>query len=194
MPRITWTPVLLLAGLLLQACSSAPQENQVPLDPNAVPELTLNLPGDGGCNCVDQEQRDYTFLERGYSALALGEHIDAVEYFESYRRLEKTPEAAWEADMAIAFISMLPSSPFYDTRAARKSFVSLDAALTANPDMQVHNKAIIMREALEAMVIMDRHIADLENANATLKDDLEKREEALKRLRELTLGQRGARE
>lgn len=194
MPRTPWIPAVLVAGLVLQACSNVPQESQAPLDPNSVPELTLHLPNAGDCACVDQEQRDYTFLERGYSALALGEHIDAVEYFESYRRLEKTPEAEWEADMAIAFISMLPSSPFYDTRAARKSFVRLNEALIENPDMQLHNKAMIMREAVGAMVVMDRHNADLENANANLKDDLQKREEALKRLRELTLGQRGARE
>ena len=194
MPRTPWIPALLFSGLILQGCSNVPQDSQAPLDPNSVPELTLNLPDAGGCACVDQEQRDYTFLERGYSALALGEHIDAVEYFESYRRLEKTPEAEWEADIAIAFISMLPSSPFYDTRAARKSFVRLKEIRDTNPGMQLHNKAMIMSEAVETMVIMDRHNADMESANANLRDDLEKREEALKRLRELTLGQRGARE
>ena len=38
---------------------------------------------------------------------------------------------------------------------------------------------------------MDRRVSDLESDNATLREELEKREEALKRLRELTLGQRG---
>ena len=100
--------------------------------------------------------------------------------------------ASWEADIAIAYVSMLPSSPFFDANAARKSFRKLEKQLSE--DMQLHPNARLMRESLEAFVVMDRHIADLENNNATLKEDLEKREAALKRLRELTLGQKGSRQ
>ena len=86
---------------------------------------------------------------------------------------------------------MLSSSPFYDAEAARKSYRRLKQDYTE--DMQVHEKTLIMAQSLESFVVLDRHIADLENNNATLKEDLEKREEAIKRLRELTLGQRGGR-
>ena len=46
-----------------------------------------------------------------------------------------------------------------------------------------------MRDALEAFLVMQRHMNDLQVANTTLAQDLKKREEALKRLRELALGQ-----
>ena len=46
-----------------------------------------------------------------------------------------------------------------------------------------------MQQALESFVLMERHVADLENRATMLREDLEKREQALKRLRELTLGQ-----
>ena len=46
-----------------------------------------------------------------------------------------------------------------------------------------------MQQALESFVLLDRHVNDLENRTSMLEDDLEKREQALKRLRELTLGQ-----
>ena len=181
--------VLVLCSVALAACNTATQVEEAPRDPNTVPELTLNLPEQEDCRCVEEPQRDYTFLERGYSALALREYLDAVEYFKSYRRLEQRPEAQWEADIAIAFVSMLPDSPLYDAEEARKSWRQLTKELTA--DMQVHDQAIVMHDALASFSAMDRRVTDLENDNASLREELEKREEALKRLRELTLGQRG---
>ncbi|MBT4520852.1 MAG: hypothetical protein HOC23_12675 [Halieaceae bacterium] len=176
--------------LLLQACGSTPVESNR-TRPEDVPELTLNLPK-RDCVCVAQEQPDYTFLERGFSALVVGEHIEAVQHFQRYQRLESSPEAAWEAGIAIAYVSILPSSPFFDPDAVRKSFRGLNKEYTA--DMRVHEKTLLMRDSLEAFVVMDRHIADLKSSITTLKEDLEKREEALKRLRDLTLGQRAGRQ
>ncbi len=182
-----------VASAVLVGCTtSPPAPPPEPTVPEEVPEITLNLPKQD-CLCSQPvAEQDYTFLERGYQALAAGNYIESVQYFQSYQRLEKSREASWEADIAIAYVSMLPSSPFFDANAARKSFRKLEKQLSE--DMQLHPNARLMRESLEAFVVMDRHIADLENNNATLKEDLEKREAALKRLRELTLGQKGSRQ
>ena len=186
---------LALTGLLLllQGCASAPEvETAAEESPEPVPELTLNLPeGTEDCACPPAVESDYTFLEKGFSALVAGEHIEAVQYFQRYKRLESSPLADWEADIAIAYDSMLPASPFYDPQAARKAYEAL-----ALRDVQVeaaHEKVLMMRDALATFVAMDREINRLESDNAIVREDLAKREEALKRLRELTLGQKEAR-
>lgn len=182
-------------ALLLQACASAPVEPQpaVLTPPDEAPELTLNLPQEQPpCRCEHEPTADYTFLERGFSALVAGDHIEAVKYFQSYQRLESSPLADWESGVAIAYDSMLRRSPFYDPGAARKSYRAL--LKTPIEDAQVHEKILMMRDALETFVEMDRKNADLEKDNAELHEELKKRKEALKRLRELTLGQKGSRQ
>ena len=191
MPAIR-TNALATAGLLvlLQACSSTPatQQSAAESAPEAVPELTLNLPEQAqDCACVVTEEADYTFLDKGFNALVAGDHIEAVQYFQRYQRLESSPQANWEAGIAIAYDSMLPDSPFYDPAAARTAYGNLkDQQVGGVP---IHTKALMMRDALETFVAMEQQISDLESDNALLRQDLEKREEALKRLRELTLGQ-----
>lgn len=191
MPAIR-TNALATAGLLLmlQACSSTPATQQSAAEPapEAVPELTLNLPEQAqDCACVVTEEADYTFLDKGFNALVAGDHIEAVQYFQRYQRLESSPQANWEAGIAIAYDSMLPDSPFYDPAAARTAYGKLkDQQVGGVP---IHTKALMMRDALETFVAMEQQISDLESDNALLRQDLEKREEALKRLRELTLGQ-----
>ncbi|MCB1676587.1 MAG: hypothetical protein KDI01_09860 [Halioglobus sp.] len=182
------------AGALLQACASAPPEPQpvAAPPPHEVPELTLNLPREPQCRCDREEKADPTFLERGFSALVAGDHIEAVQYFQSYQRLESSPVADWESGMAIAYDSMLRRSPFYDPGAARKSYRALMKAPV--DDALVHENILMMRDALGTFVEMDRKNADLEKDNAELREDLKKRKEVLKRLRELTLGQKGARQ
>ncbi len=95
-------------------------------------------------------------------------------------------EGKWEGDLAIAYVSMLPSSPFYDVDAAQLAFAELQAR---EPEGDKHHSVVLMQQALESFVIMERHVADLESRATMLREDLEKREQALKRLRELTLGQ-----
>ncbi len=191
MPAIR-TNALATAGLLvlLQACSSTPatQQSAAESAPEAVPELTLNLPEQAqDCACVVTEEADYTFLDKGFNALVAGDHIEAVQYFQRYQRLESSPQANWEAGIAIAYDSMLPDSPFYDPAAARTAYGNLkDQQVGGVP---IHTKALMMRDALETFVAMEQQISDLKSDNALLRQDLEKREEALKRLRELTLGQ-----
>ena len=58
----------------------------------------------------------------------------------------------------------------------------------------VDQRVALLQLSLESFRVMYRHVDDLQDANDTLKEDLAKREEALKRLRELTLGQKGSRQ
>lgn len=191
-PLPTQRPQILLATgaliFLIQACAPAPVQEPVEAPTTEeVPEITLNLPEENNCECVTEEVADYTFLEKGYSALAAGDYVDAVQYFKSYQRLETSPEAIWEAGIAIAYVSSLPNSPFYSAEEARKSYLELSKQDWKS--MNLHQQSLLMRQSLESSVIVERHVAELESSNATLREDLEKREDALKRLRELTLGQ-----
>jgi hypothetical protein len=153
-------------------------------------ELNLNLPDPESCDCPPASA-DYTFLERGFRALAAGDAIEAVQYFQRYRRLEKNPTAAWEADLAIAYASMLPDSPFYDVEAAAAAHQALRERLSE--EMRPHETAVLLDRALAALAEQFRRNEALAETNGTLRRDLEKREDALRRLRELTLGQPGGR-
>jgi hypothetical protein len=113
-----------------------------------------------------------------------------VQYFQRYQRLESSPQSDWESAIAIAYVSILPRGPFYDPEAAREAFRKLRKVDT--DEWELHETSQFMRQVLANFLTMYRHIDDLESANATLKADLEKREDALRRLRELTLGQKGA--
>ena len=177
---------------LLQACTAARTSDEVAAleaTTDNVPELTLNLP-QGKCNCVPLAQTDYTFLERGFDALTEGDYVEAVQSFQRYQRLEKSTEAQLEAETAIAYVSTMTKSPFFDPVEARKANRRLYKQLT--PGMEVHPKILLMRESLASFGFMQRNLVKLEVSNATLKQDLVKREEALKRLRELALGQSAA--
>lgn len=178
----------LLVALIAGGCTTpqAPAPEPPPRSPQDV-ELTLNLPAsDESCACDAAPDEDRTFLERGVETLAAGEYVEAVQYFQRYRRMETSPVAQWEADIAIAYASMLPSSPFFDVAATNRAYTDLQAR---EPQGAKHHAIVLMQQALESFVLMDRHIEDLENRASMLEDDLAKREEALRRLRELTLGQ-----
>lgn len=194
-------PLLSVAGLalLLAGCVVVPEAAEVSVNETPVesvqeaqtqaqaPELTLNLPTREQCRCEPSPERDLTFLERGYQALSQGDTVSALQHFQRYKRLETVAAAQWEADVAIAYLAMLPDSPLYDHDAAEQSYQSLSRRLL--PDMAVHATALLMRDSLAAFALLNRHIADLTATNATLTEDLQKREEAIRRLRELTLGQ-----
>lgn len=196
-PVTALLPPLLAAGLavLLTACVTVPEASEVAVAEAPVesgpaaqaPELTLNLPTREQCQCQPLPERDLTFLERGYQALNQGDAVTALQHFQRYKRLETVAAAQWEADVAIAYLAMLPGSPLYDHDAAEQSYQSLGRRL--QPEMQVHATALLMRDSLAAFALLNRQIADLESSNAGLREDLEKREEAIRRLRELTLGQ-----
>lgn len=192
LPRFLSRSGLAALLLVLQACAQTPDEPAAATNaaPEEVPEITLNLPAETPCNCIEEASADYTFLEKGFSAMANGSHEDAMEHFRRYRRLESSPEANWEAGIAIAFMKSLGDSPYHNAEEARKSYREL-----IKEDwqaMELHEQTLLLRQSLENFRDMDREIASVKQANKTLQEDLEKREEAIQRLRELTLGQPGA--
>lgn len=171
--------------LLLGACGGAPERDareQPAAEP--VPELTLNLPPPG-CDCA-REQRNYTFLEKGFNALEEGEYLESLRYFQNYRRIEKTPAATVEAGIAIAYLSILPDSPIFDREAARESYARIRKDM--DPKLELHGEILLMRDSLETFIDMQRQIDRLGQNNSNLRAELEKREAAIRRLRDLTLG------
>lgn len=181
--------VAALGIVLLSGCGTVPHSVE-PVDSASVPELTLNLPEQSG-DCVQQTNLDFTPLDRGFSALAAGQHIEAVQHFQRYLRFEKGEAAEFEANIAIAYISILPSSPFYDTEAARKSYRQLRKRPIER--LQLHEQTLLMRQSLETFLAMERRNIELNEDNETLATNLAKREVALKRLRALALGQKARR-
>ncbi|MEP6390472.1 MAG: hypothetical protein ABJ056_11175 [Halioglobus sp.] len=184
-----WVAITTVA-VMLTACVAVPQDSPastVAADPNDVPEITLNLPESTDCNCEQMPEQDYTFLEKGFESVSTSDYIEAVQYFQRYQRLEKSDSAQWESAVAIAYVSYLPNSPFYDPEAARKSFSQLRQQRADFP--LAHHQVLVMSESMEAFMALEDRVDDLEAANAVQKEELAKREEALKRLRELTLGQ-----
>lgn len=182
---------------LLAGCVSAPVVEETapasaptPASTEQPAEIKLNLPQAQACNCTPEAARDFTFLEKGFSALSRGEYEDALEYFQRYRRMESSAAADWEADIAIAFTYSLSEGPVYDPDEARKSF--RDLRKVDWQAMELHEQTLLMRQSLETFLQIERENRELESTNDTLRKDLEKREEALKRLRELTLGQTGS--
>lgn len=151
--------------------------------------LTLNLPDQALATgeCDPATGIDRTFLEKGFSALAAGDHREAVNYFRRHQRLESTPGADWEAGIAVAYAKMLPDSPYYNWRAAHESYLRL---MREQPQgIQLHRQIQLMRDALAVFAELHVRINDLQKEKRLLAENLEKRDEALRRLRELTLGQ-----
>ena len=183
---MTCKPALcLIAGLaILAGCGSTPEEPPAESSSEPVPEITLTLPTTE-CDCTP-EDADYTFLERGFDALHAGESLEAVQHFQRYQRLEKTEQADVEANIAIAYLSMLKESPLYDRQAARDSYRQLKGRI--DPEWKLHNEILLMRESLETFAELQQRLSQVNASNATLRSELAAREEAIKRLRDLTLG------
>ncbi len=201
---VTRTAIFAAAVVLtLSACAhsgqgtspSSPPQAGAPLATDAqggdakLPELNLNLAGADQCDCpVATPQEDFTFLEKGYKELLDGEYEAAMENFQRYQRLEASPRANLEAGLAIAYLRMLPRGPYYNPDLARSSFkLLLEQDAKA---LKIHDYTRLMRQALLNMLKLEAGQQQLEEKNQSLQADLKKREEALKRLRELTLGQK----
>mgnify|MGYP003666551076 CR=1 FL=1 len=180
---------------LLQACatspgSDAPVDEAPAKEPRDPVELTLNLPENAStaCDCTPQADVDRTFLDKGISNLAAGDYREAVNYFRRYQRLESSPGVDWEAGIAIAYVKMIPASPYYNWRAAHESYLRL---MRKPPKgVQLQEQIILMRDMLEILIGLHLRVDSLQSENAAVTENLEKREEALRRLRELMLGQK----
>ena len=165
------TLVIIGASLLLAACGGTPEQEQVEMPEEEVPEITLNLPAND-CVC-EQLQTTYTFIEKGLNALEAGEYLEALQYFQRYQRIENTPTADAEARI-------------YDRDAAVDSYRALRRDIS--DDMEMHGEVLLMRHSLETFLDNYQLIEQLKNSNGSLRAELEKREQAIKRLRDLTLG------
>jgi tetratricopeptide (TPR) repeat protein len=154
------------------------------------PELTLNLPGSqsADCNCGVQVKVTPSLLEKGFAALAARDYREAVNYFRRYQRLEASPGVDWEANIAVAYVKMIPESPYYNWRAARDTYQRLMRDVPQG--VTLHEQIVLYRDTLAILINLHTQINDLQSESAALSESLEKREEALRRLRELTLGQK----
>jgi len=174
--------------LLLQACASgSPAIDAAQV--SGSDEITLNLPDQTLAPCVDDQNVgvDYTYLEKGFSAMVAGDNVEAVNYFRRYQRLESSPGADWEAGIAIAYEKMLPDSPYYNWRAAADAYRRLMRRVPEG--IELNQQVLILGGTLAVLVELHDYIDELQNEKDDLSENLEKREEALKRLRELILGQ-----
>jgi hypothetical protein len=174
------------------ATSSEPPADAAPVETEQQPaaELNLNLPDQALAtgDYAPETGIDRTFLDKGFSALAAGDHREAVNYFRRHQRLESTPGADWEAGIAVAYDKMMPDSPYYNWRTARESYLRL---MRDQPQgIELHPQIQLMRDALAVFAGLHVRINDLQKEKRTLSENLEKRDEALRRLRELTLGQK----
>ena len=180
--------VLGVIVLLLQACASGSPAIDSP-QVSGSNEITLNLPDQTLASCVDDQNVgvDYTYLEKGFSAMVAGDNVEAVNYFRRYQRLESSPGADWEAGIAIAYEMMLPDSPYYNWRAAADAYRRLMRRVPEG--IELNQQVLILGGTLAVLVELHDYIDELQNEKDDLSENLEKREEALKRLRELILGQ-----
>ena len=176
--------LILLLGSSLLACGGQPEQPSDSAVQEPVPEITLNLPS-SDCLC-EVEQTDYTFLEKGFNALTQREYLESLQYFQRYQRIENTELADKEARIAIAYLSVIPDSPIFDRDAAQKSYSELRNSLSEDDDL--HAEILMMRDSLETFLDMYNQIERLKQSNGSLRAEVEKREEAIKRLRDLTLG------
>ncbi len=172
------------ALLLLAACASQPSGESAAAEGEDLPELNLNLPT-ADCSC-DNPQGNFTFLEKGFNSLEEGAYLESLQYFQRYQRIEKTEMADIESGIAIAYLSIIPDSPIYDRDAARQSYPPLRDRITE--DMKLHGEVQLMQDSLDSFLKMYDQIEQLKETNASLRVELDKREQAIKRLRDLTLG------
>ena len=119
--------------------------------------------------------------------MVAGDNVEAVNYFRRYQRLESSPGADWEAGIAIAYEKMLPDSPYYNWRAAADAYRRLMRRVPEG--IELNQQVLILGGTLAVLVELHDYIDELQNEKDDLSENLEKREEALKRLRELILGQ-----
>jgi hypothetical protein len=95
-------------------------------------------------------------------ALAAGEHIEAVQYFQRYQRLEKSPLAQWEA-AGHRLREHVAQQPLLRCRGRPPAYVD---CRHDEPEGKKHHSIVLMQQALETFVLMERHVEDLENRAA----------------------------
>ncbi len=173
---MTWLPALTVA--LLVGCASQPEPEPRPVV-EVLPPQPLSLPASteqvAPCNCQEIAAQNVNDFDLGVRALAARDYRAAQVLFERHRR-SGTQEAQREADVGIAFVTLMTSAQVAQDQAGSNGNA-------------VDERAAVMVLALAAVETLERRIDTLDALNEVLSKDLRKREDALKRLRDLTLGQ-----
>ena len=162
--------------LLTVGCASPAPEPVKPeqLTPPQPEELNIPAPPAVECDCdTDPAVLVENYFDRGVRALAARDYARARVYFERHRE-SGGDQATHEASVGIAFVTLLDESN----------------AITGEGEgaSGVDERAEVMILALAAVETLENQIKSIEQLNQSLTVDLEKREEALKLLRDLTLG------
>ena len=125
----------------------------------------------GVCQCPGDSPSDHFML--GLQALSQGDYAAAGEHFEEHA-LTGGEQAARETAAGQALLDTLSEYP-----------------IEGNPSAEdaVTDRSVLIDLVLVLIAGLEQQVVDLSAENAALSADLAKREEALKRLRELTLGQ-----
>ena len=162
----------LSALLVLSGCSVQPSGvasgscDQSGLDQSAASEVEASV-----CQCSIEHPSDDFML--GLQALSQGDYAAAGQHFEEHAHGggEQAPREA-AAGQALA-------DTLYE-------YLIGEGSSTAD---EVTDREMLIDLVLVLIARLEQKVAELSAENAALVVDLEKREEALKRLRELTLGQ-----
>lgn len=165
--------------LWLAGCASAPNPAPEPAETHTAPdpaELNIPIPEHRtDCDCdVAVAAAPENYFDRGVRALAARDYARALVYFQRHRDSAED-QAVREAEVGMAFVALLDSD----------NGVSIATSGASGID----ERAEVMTLALAAIRALEGQLATLQHLNDVLSSDLAKREEALKRLRDLTLGQ-----
>ena len=152
----------------LGGCASSPrfEDNEL-----LKPEPSIDLPTVYQCGC--DAQPALNAFDLAIIAILEGRLSDAMAALEDYRASE-SPNAAKVTEIGLAFSKLLEENRLPDVR--------FDSA-------HGDERAAIMSLSLAILETLRSEVMNLEKITRLLEVDLAKREEALKRLRELTLGQ-----
>ena len=161
-----FSALLLLSGCSLQPSDAASGGDQSGSDQSATGEPEENV-----CECPSDSPSDDFML--GLQALSEGDYAAAGQHFEKHT-LSGGERAPREAAAGQALADTLSQYPIKEDSS------------TAD---EVTDRAMLIDLVLALIAGLQQQVAELSAENAALAVDLEKREEALKRLRELTLGQ-----
>ena len=165
----------LLIVLTVGCASQTPTEE--PVSAAGETKSTEQTDGSTSCDCETGAEAVWSDFDRGIQALADREYGVARIHFEKHREGGSVQEVR-EAEVGIAFATLM----------AEADSMTEEAEFTDRLD----ERAEVMVLALAAMQALEGQLESLDAINAALTDDLEKRDEAIKRLRELTLGQQEA--
>ena len=165
--------LLFLSALLLLASCAGLSSDSAPggTEQSGSDQSSAGEQEMGSCQCPGESPSDLFML--GLQALSQGDYVAAGVRFQEHA-LSGGEQAPKEAAVGQALIDTLS-----------------EYAIEGGPSTAgaASDRAVLIDLVLVLIAGLEQQIANLGAENAALSADLEKREEALKRLRELTLGQ-----